>query len=158
MKLYRGMQYMAFAGLLFISACASTPQLSRQDVLQQNDSVAKLDARLANAGRNGSDYLSPEGFSQVNELLEQSVAAAQSSNAKDAKAYADKGLRALSMVEKHTTTSQKLFTEVLANRERAIKAGAAELFTEDFNKLESEFRETTSLVERNRIEAALHSP
>lgn len=154
MKLYRGMQYMALAGLLFISACASTPQISRQDVLQQNDSVAKLDARLANAGRNGSEYLAPEGFKQVSDLLEQAVAAAQGGNSNDAKAYADKGLRALSMVEKHTATSQKLFVEVLANRERAIKAGAAELFAEDFNKLEAELSETANLVERNKIEAA----
>lgn len=154
MNLHHGVQYMAFAGLLFISACASTPQLSQQDVLQQNKTIAELDTSLASARKQDAEYLAPAGFKQASSLLEQAITAAQDNNIDDANAYARKGLKALSSVERDANTSRKLFIEVTANRERAMKAGAPELFTEEFNELENEFRDTTKLVEDNKIEKA----
>lgn len=154
MNLNHGMQYLALAGLLFISACASTPQISRQDVLKQNDSVSDLDKRLSSARKKDAEYLAPEGFKQASSYLEQAISAAQDSNDEDASAYARKGLKALSSVEKDISTSRNIFVEVIANRERAIKAGAPELFADEFNKLEQEFRDTTTLVEENKLEKA----
>ena len=150
-NLHHGMQYIAFAGLLFISACASTPQLSRQDVLKQNNDVAELNTRLSNAKKNDAEYLTPEGFKKATTYLEKAIAAAQDSNDEDANRFARNGLRELSSVEKDIRTSRNLFVEVIANRDRAIKAGAPELFTED---LEKELRNTTTLVEENKIEKA----
>ncbi|MCW8956703.1 MAG: OmpA family protein [Gammaproteobacteria bacterium] len=154
MNLHHSVQYMSLACLLFISACATTPQLSRQDVLQQNDTVAELDKRLASAEKNDAEYLAPEGFQQASSYLEQAVSAAQEGNMEDATADARKGLQALSSVEKDIATSRNLFVEVIANRDRAIKAGAPQLFTEEFTKLETDLRSTTSLVEDNKIEKA----
>lgn len=154
MNLHHGMQYMALAGLLFISACASTPQLSRQDVLQQNDAVSQLDKRLSSAEKKGAEYLAPEGFKQASSYLEQAITAAQGSNNEDANAYAKKGLKALSSVEKDTKTSRKIFVDVIANRDRAIKAGASQSFAKEFKELEDEFRDASKLVEDNKIEKA----
>ncbi|MFW2373783.1 MAG: OmpA family protein [Gammaproteobacteria bacterium] len=145
---------MAIAGLLFISACASTPQLSRQDVLQRNDTVSELDKRLSSAEIKHAEYLAPEGFKQASSYLEQAIAAAQGGDDEDAKSYARKGLKALSSVEKDTKTSRNLFVEIIANRDRAIKAGAPESFAKEFKELEDEFRDASKLVEDNKIEKA----
>lgn len=154
MNLYRGIQYMAFVGLFFISACASTPQISRQDVLQQNNTIAKLDKRLSQAEKKGAEYLAPEGFKKASTFLSQAIVAAQDSNPEDADDYATKGLQTLTAVNKHVRTSSKVFVEVLANRDRAIKAGAADLFSDEFKNLEAEFRDSAELIENSKIEKA----
>lgn len=154
MNLHRATYYMAFSAFLFISGCGSTPQHSRQTVLQQNNSVATLDTRLSEARQKGAEYLAPEGFKQVSSFLDQAIAAGQDNNAKEATAYARRGIKKLSSVTKDIRVNRKIFIEVISNRERAMKAGAAELFTEEFNNLESEFRNATKLIEVKQFESA----
>jgi outer membrane protein OmpA-like peptidoglycan-associated protein len=153
-KPYLIVRFLAFSILLGLSACASTPQLSRQDVLQKNDMVAQLDARLASAKSRGSEYLAPEGYKYISSYLEQAISAAQDGDAQEADRNASKGLKALPEVEKYTSLSQNLFVEVLNNRERAIKAGAAKLFNEEFNDLESELIKAANMVEEKKLESA----
>jgi len=153
-KSHLAIQYIAFTGLLFLSACATSPQKSRQDILSQNASVAALDTRLTSSQKLGAEMLAPKGYEQVSNYLEQAIEAAQNGNAKDAENYATQGLKSLTTVNKNTASSQDLFVDVLANRHSAIKASAAELFREEFNKLETRLRNATSLVEDNELEKA----
>jgi len=153
-KHFYGMQYLAFAGLLLLSACASTPQQSRQDILNQNNSIAQLDNRLTNAQKTGAEYLAPAGYKKVSSYLKKAVAAAQDNSTNEANNYANKGLKALHSVENNTSNSQNIFVEVLANRDRAMKAGAATLFPEEFIKLEKQLHDSANLVERNKLESA----
>jgi len=145
---------MAVAAALLLSACASTPQLSRQDVLKQYDSIAQLDANLTNSRKMGAAYLAPEGYQDAQETLQQAISSAQDGDASSVNKYSKQGLRELKSVDKNTASSRRIFVELLANRERAIKAGAETLFPGEFGKLESDFHKATNLVENNKLEAA----
>ena len=154
MKPHLAYQYITYTVLIFISACATSPQLSRQDIFEQHTSVAQLDKQLTSSQKLGAEMLAPKGYDRVDKYLEQAVAAAQDGDKNGADRYADQGLKALPGVNKHTAASQDLFVDVLSNRHRAIKASAAELFINEFNQLETQLRNATSLVEDNDIEAA----
>ncbi len=154
MKLHSAMQYMVLTGLLFITACATTQQQSRQEILNQYTTVAQLDTRLASTRKLGGEYLAPEGFAKVDSYLERAISSAQAGDAKAADSYASKGLKSLTRVNQNTATSQNLFVDVLASRHQAVKAGATELFADEFNKLDSELREASSLVEVSKLEKA----
>ena len=154
MKQFSGMRHATLAGLIFLSACASAPQTSLQDILKQNDSIANLDAGLKNSANMGAEYLAPEGYANAKDLFDQAISSAQDGNTKSANSYTQKAIKALKTVDKNTTTSQRLFVEILANRDRAIKAGAEKLYPEEFKTLESEFHKASNLVENRKIEAA----
>lgn len=154
MKQLSGIQSMAIAGALLLSACASNPQLSHQDVLRQYNAIAQLDANITNSRKMGADYLAPEGFQDVEEKLQQAISSAQNGNTPDVNKYSKQGLRELKAVDKNTASSRRIFVELLANRDRAIKAGAEKLFPDEFNKLESNFHNAANLVENNKLEAA----
>jgi len=140
--------------LLFISACASTPQLSHQDILKQNATLAKLESRVIGSRKQGAEYLAPMGYINVTKLLENAISEAQSGNNQAATSYARKGLKQLDLVDKNIAASQGLLADVLANRHRAIKAGAAELFSDEFNELDKSLRKAASLIEKNQLETA----
>lgn len=148
------MHLLVLAGILVISACASAPQISREDVLKQNDSIAQLDANLSQSKKMGSDYLAPEGYKKVQDILKQAISSAQGGDSAGAKNYTNKGITALKTVDKNTASSKKIFVELLSNRDRAIKAGSEKLFPEDFKKLEAEFQEASNLIEKGKIENA----
>jgi len=153
-KQFNGLHFVALAGLLLISACASTPQLSRQEILQQHDSIAQLDANLENSHINGAEYLAPQGYRKARKLLDQAIASAQEKNTTGINRATKQGLEVVKSVDMNTAASQELFVELLENRERAINAGAEKLFPEEFNRLENQFRNTTNLIEKNRLEDA----
>lgn len=154
MKQLNGMRHMTFAALIFLSACASAPQVSIEDILKKNDSIAKLDAGLKNSASMGAEHLAPEGYANAKKLFDQAVSSAQDGNTKGVNNYTQKAITALKSVDTSTSTSQRLFVEIISNRDRAIKAGAEKLFPEEFKSLESEFRKASNLVEDNNIEAA----
>jgi len=153
-NLFRAIQYMGITGLIFVSACATSPQQSRQDILNQNTSLAKLDTQLASTRKLGAEILAPGGYKQVNDHLKKAIEEAHDGNNQDATNYANMGLKALPAVNKNTAASQDLFVDVLANRHNAIKAGAAELFADEFNSLDRKLRDTASLIEKNKLEKA----
>lgn len=154
MKSHLAIPYIAFTGLFILSACATAPQKSRQDILSQNASIADLDSRLTSSQKLGAEMLAPKGYDKVSNYLERAIEAAQDGDTKEAENYANKGIKALPTVNKNTATSQDLFVDVLSNRHRAIKASAAELFRDEFNKLETNLRNATALVEDNELESA----
>jgi outer membrane protein OmpA-like peptidoglycan-associated protein len=154
MKLHHIKHSIILSGLILLFACASSPQLTRQEIFNQNPTVADLNTRLISSQKLGSEMLAPLGYEKVNSYLKQALEAAQSGNAKEAGNYANKGLKALPAVNQNTATSQDLFVDVLANRKRAITAGAAELFADEFNALETQLRSASSKVENKRIEEA----
>ena len=148
------MHLMVLAGIILISACASAPQISREDVLKQNDSIAQLDASLTQSKKMGAEYLAPEGYKNAQNILKQAISSAQDGNSSAAENHSSEGIRTLKSVDKNTASSRRIFVELLSNRDRAIKAGSEKLFPDEFKKLETEFREASNLIEKSNIEKA----
>ncbi|WP_455233807.1 OmpA family protein [Thiogranum longum] len=137
---------------LFIVACASTPQLSQEQVLSENAQIASLDKALQDARAQGADYLAPQGYAYSAEQLDQAIRAAMNGQNDAANASAQRGLNNLKKVDQNIAQSEDLLREVLAARSRAMDAGAATLYSRDTAALENDLRKTTALVERGQLE------
>lgn len=138
--------------VVFITACVSTPKLSQEQILSQNEQIAKLDKALNDARAQGADYLAPEGYAAAAAQLGQAISEAASGRSETANRAAREGINALQKVNRDTELSRDLLREVLAARTRAMNAGAAALYGKDSAGLEDDLRKTTALVERGRLE------
>jgi len=137
---------------VFIAACVSTPKLSQEQILKENEQIAKLDKALQDARAQGADYLAPEGYTAAAAQLDQAMNAAARGQNDAANASARLGLSGLQKVGRDVEQSKDLLREVLAARTRAMDAGAATLYSKDTAELEDDLRKTTALVERGRLE------
>lgn len=137
-----------------LTACAGPNRLSRSTVLEQNSPIAELEQRLMNAESAGVNYLSPDRFQIAKKSLEESIAKVQSQEKQEALQLVQKGQKSLVKAEANAELSRELLVEVLANRERANRAGAPNLHPEDLAKLEDELLGTTRLIEQGDLEEA----
>lgn len=154
MKQNTGLAFVAFASLSLLAACASAPKTAKDEVIKQNSHIAKLSKRLDSSTEQGASYLAPQGYEKVRKLFDRAIAAGQDGDKINADKYSQLGLSQIDSVDRHTSTSQNIFNEVLTNRDRAIRAGAPELFKDEYEKLEQELIEASALIENNRLESA----
>ena len=140
-----------FFGVL-IAACASTPKLSQEQILSQNEPIMRLDKALKVARARGANYLAPEGYNVAAVQLDRAMNEAASGRNDAANAAARLGLSRLDKVDKDIEQSKYLLREVLAARTKAMSAGAATLYSEDTAELENDLRVTAGLVESGRLE------
>ncbi|MEN8800891.1 MAG: OmpA family protein [Thiogranum sp.] len=137
---------------VFIAACASTPKLSQEQVLSQNQQIASLDKALKDAHAQGADYLAPEGYKAASTQLDRAMTEAAGGRSDSANTAARAGLNTLKKVNRDVEQSKDLLREVLAARTQAMKAGAVTLYSKDTADLEAGLRKTANLVEQGRIE------
>jgi len=137
---------------VFIAACATAPKLTQEEILSQNEKIANLDKGLNDARTQGADYLAPEGYKSAAAQLDLAMSEAASGRIDSANRAAQTGLNGLPKVSRDVEQSNDLLREVLAARTRAMKAGAATLYSKDTANLEDDLRKTTALVERGRLE------
>jgi outer membrane protein OmpA-like peptidoglycan-associated protein len=143
----------ALLGLLAFG-CASTAGLSREEAIDQVDSVAALQTRLERANAEGLDVLAPRGTTEARDLLEKAVARSQAGDLEAAQKLADQGLE---RIERATADSQKTseaLRVVLASRERAVAAAAPDLLPERFQALEADLRRAARQVEAGDVASA----
>ncbi len=138
--------------VVFFTACTSSPKLTQEQVLSQNEQIAQLDRALKDAHAQGADYLAPEGYGVAAAKLDQAMNAAARGNMDFANASARQGLNALKKVDRDVQQSKDLLREVLAARTRAMDAGAATVYSKDTGDLENDLRKTATLVEHGRVE------
>ena len=135
-----------------IAACASTPRLSQEQVLSQNQQIASLDKALKDAHAQGADYLAPEGYKASAAQLDRAITEAASGRNDAANRAARSGLSGLKKVNRDVEQSKDLLREVLTARTRAMEAGAATLYKQDTAELEASLRKTAAMVEQGRLE------
>ena len=137
---------------VFLVACVSTPKLTQEQILSENEQIAKLDKDLDNARAQGADYLAPEGYAAAAAQLGLAMNEAAGGRNDAANTAARMGLNGLPKVQRDVEQSKDLLREVLAARTRAMNAGAATLYVNDTADLEGDLRKTTALVERGHLE------
>jgi outer membrane protein OmpA-like peptidoglycan-associated protein len=140
--------------LLLLAGCASTPELSRQEVMQQYDTVAGFASRLTRAAQQGVDYLAPNGYASAQASYDEAFQKAAKSRGAEAEALVEQGLKRLDKAETDAAQSRIVMREVLATRERALAAGADKLQPQQFGELDDDLRSATRDVERGDLEDA----
>ncbi|HEY9052375.1 MAG TPA: OmpA family protein [Gammaproteobacteria bacterium] len=137
-----------------LAGCGTSTQISRETILQQNSAIANLERNLRSAEQKGVNYLAPEGFNASLKLLEESVDNAKDQRSDAATHIAGQGSVRLQQAEKDAATSRYILEEVLTIRDRAAKAGALSSYPKEFSELEESLRETTNMIERNKLDNA----
>jgi len=136
------------------AGCATTPRLTRDQVLQETPELAQLAQGLVVADHNEVDLLAPASYETAKATFERAVSAAQGHRADEAKAAAADADKALRTAQANAETSRKLMREVLAVRERARTAAAATLFADQYQAIETRLHDAVHLVELGRLEPA----
>jgi OOP family OmpA-OmpF porin len=137
-----------------LAACATTPELTREQVMMQDAQVASLDAALNEARRDGADLLAPDGYREAKAQLDKAIDAAAAGNTDAANTAARQGLSTLADVDTDLARSRDLLHEVVEARTRALQANAATLYSRRTAELDGELREAAGLVEHNELEDA----
>jgi OOP family OmpA-OmpF porin len=145
--------YMVTMVALF-SGCASTPQLSHQQVMQQYNSVASFESRLTKAQQTGIEYLAPNGFFSAKSRFDEAFQKASRNESNEVEVLVKEGLQRLDKAEADAEKSRMIMREVLAIRQQALAAGADKLQQERFKELEDDLRNATRDVERGDLEEA----
>jgi outer membrane protein OmpA-like peptidoglycan-associated protein/uncharacterized protein len=147
--------YRQFCFTLFLAAtlagCATGPKLSQEQILAQNEQIAKLDTGLKDAAAQGVDNLAPDGYRSARAQLDKALAEAEADRAATANSAAAQGLQTLATANQHAEVSRDVLREVIEARSKALQAGATSIFPERAADLDEEFRKVANLVERERI-------
>jgi len=142
------------AVLIMLSACSSTPRLSMEQLRVQYPQLAKLEQELDEARAKGKDLLAPESYQVALDAYIKGYTAAQQNQSDLAVKYAKEGTTALEAALQTAQTSERLLSEVLEARNRAIKAGADTFYKEQMQKLDTELTKIGQLVDNDKIEKA----
>ena len=142
------------AGLLvtMVVGCSVVNKTSPIEVFKEYEVIGKLDQTLLDSREKEVDTYAPTGFGKARKLLEESVDLAQKGKGDKAVAISKEGLV---IAEKAMAAAEKSKTElwdVNEYRSRAIKAGAPDLYKDDYKDAEDLLRETAGLIESNQTE------
>lgn len=142
----------AFAALL--SACATTTQLTQQQIQQQYPPITQLEQAVQSAQVNNVNVLAPQGYKNAERQLADAYNAAQKGQTAAANNAAKKGLDAIEQARRDAGGSADILSEVMDARAKAMKAGAQTLYPKDLGELEDDLRKTANLVEKGDLEKA----
>lgn len=137
-----------------LAACATGGGLARKDVLQQYQPIAQLSRGVSAAEAQDGALLASAGITELQQLLDRSVKAAQSAEKDAALRTANEGLALLPKVLGDMEKSRKEMRAVISTRQRADDAGAVGLFSSRFEEADKGLREACSLIERGDLEGA----
>lgn len=138
----------------FVFGCASGGAMTREEALEQVESVGTLDSRLEAAKTEGLDLLAPQGVEAAQRALDQAVAKARSGDVTTAQTQAKDGLDALDRAEQASKQASDVLRDVLERRARAVAAGAPQLLPDRFKELDERLRAAARMVERGDVEDA----
>jgi len=136
------------------AACATTPRLTRDQVLEATPELGQLAQGLVVADHNEVDLLAPASYEAAKATFERAVSAAQGHRADETKAAAADADKALHAAQANAETSRKVMREVLTVRERARTAAAPTLFADQYEAIETRLHDAVHLVEIGRTEPA----
>jgi outer membrane protein OmpA-like peptidoglycan-associated protein len=134
-----------------LAGCATGPKLSQEQILAQNEQIAKLDKGLKDAAAQGVDNLAPDGYRSARAQLDKALAEAGADRPDTANSAATQGLQSLATANQNAEVSRDVLREVIEARSKALQAGATSIFPERAADLDEEFRKVANLVERERI-------
>ena len=107
-----------------VASCASTQQLTQQEIQQQYPAVTKLEQSIETARQNNVALYAPDGLATA----EQQLQAAYSAGKRNQKEAVDKatnaGKIAIDQANNNANSSREILAEVIQAREKAIGAGA----------------------------------
>ena len=149
-NIYRQFWVTLFAAAV-LAGCATGPKLSQEQILAQNEQIAKLDTGLKDAAAQGVDNLAPDGYRAARAQLDKALAEAGADRPDTANSAATQGLQTLATANQHAEVSRDVLREVIEARSKALQAGATSIFPERAADLDEEFRKVANLVERERI-------
>lgn len=137
-----------------ISGCASQPQLTQEQILNQNQKVASLNSALKQAKANDAELLAAESYTRASNSLDRAMTAASNNSVEVANAEATAGLKSIEKLNRDTRVTREILAEVLQARDRAYKAGANTLKKDRFAELDADLKRTATMIEDGNIEKA----
>ena len=154
MRQYRHPALLLLSLAVFVAGCATTPPMARDEVMQQYDQIARLQTNLRDAKEQGVDYLAPDDYDRAEKLLGAAVEQAQQRDSEAAREAADQGIAALVQARSNADTARDVMQEVLAARDQAMEANAAQRVPDRWEQAEANLREADRLIEQGNLEAA----
>ncbi|PUB88165.1 MAG: hypothetical protein B6D72_05115 [gamma proteobacterium symbiont of Ctena orbiculata] len=139
---------------LFYSGCATTPTLSKSQVLEEYDQIAIFQSRLNEDRVNDLFDLAPVGFAAAEAKLAEAIAFGQNRNDGQVALAIIELNKILDKAEADATLSKRLMREVLEARQLAIAAAADTMLKERFSLLDEKLRKASNQVEQGDIEDA----
>lgn len=143
-----------FALVAFVSACATTPQLTQEEINEQFPALVELGNQLDTAKTKQINIMAPQGFEEASSQYEAALDAARRQDNETAQSAITTGMQALKTAQKNAETSDNIFAEVIQAREKAIQADADKLYADDLAALDSELNSASNLIEQNSLEEA----
>lgn len=139
---------------LGLQGCAGTPLLSQDQVLQKYPAIATLDQAVHSGQENNVDLLAPGSFTTASNMLANAYASAKKDRVTVAANYAKQGLDAISQANSSASRSSELLSDVLVARNKAIAAGALELYAKELGEIEMQLRSASENIENGNVEQA----
>jgi outer membrane protein OmpA-like peptidoglycan-associated protein len=139
---------------LFYAGCASTPTLSKSQVLEEYEEISIFQSRLNEDRVNDLIDLAPVGFAAAQSILAETIAFGQKRNDHQVALKVIELNKVLDKAEANATRAKRLMREVLEARQLAIAAGADTMMKERFDQLDEKLRKASAQVEQGDIEGA----
>ena len=141
--------------LWLVTGCAGDQQRLTPDEITGNfEVIATLNKELTAAEENGIDVFAPDGFLEAKGLYTEAFQMAGKGKSDQPVHLANKGLNALAKAKSDAGRAQEIMWEVIDVRQRARKAGAPELFREEYKATEKKLAEANRLIEGGSIARA----
>ncbi len=137
-----------------LTGCATSAQLSPQQLAQNYPAVSTLADQVKAADQKSLPILAPNGYAKAVDALEGARTAAERGQTDNANTLASVGLKALGKAEADAEHSARILSEVLEARRRARAAGANTLFNTELADLEAQAAELGDLIESGNLEKA----
>ncbi len=139
---------------LIYSGCATTPTLSKSQVLEEYEEISLFQSRLNEDRVNDLFDLAPVGFAAAQSKLDEAIAFGQKRDDMQLAQRVVELNKILDKAEADATLSKRLMREVLEARQLAVAAGADTMLKRRFDQLDEKLRKASTLVERGDIEDA----
>jgi len=141
--------------LWLVTGCVGDQQRLTPDEINSNfEVIATLKKELTAAQENGIDVFAPEGFLEAKGLYAEAFHMAGEGKGDQPVYLANKGLSALAKAKSDAKRAQEIMWEVIDVRHRARKAGAPELFREEYKATEKKLADANRLIEEGSIAGA----
>jgi outer membrane protein OmpA-like peptidoglycan-associated protein len=139
---------------LLYTGCASTPTLSKSQVIEEYEAISIFQSRLNEDRVNDLFDLAPVGFAAAQSILAEAIAFGQKRDDHQVALKVIELNKVLDKAEADATRSKGLMREVLEARQLAIAAGADTMMKLRFKQLDEKLRKASTLVKQGDIESA----
>lgn len=131
--------------VFLVFGCISGKKRTQVEIFDQYESISQLDKAIFSAKGTEVNIYAPDGFLKAQELLNQSIGFAQEGKNDKALTTSGQGLDIIKNATADAEKNKKEMWEITDYRTRAVKAGAPDLYKEEFQSAEKKFRKIASL-------------